>query len=90
MRCFHCAGPGLRINGNRRTATCNVNTHGVLLHGLWVVQAIQWQPKEPTEPSLHLARASLSRKHGFEAKTDKDPCFELSQEVYDFILLFSL
>lgn len=31
------AGPGLWIDGHRGAATCNVDTHGVLLHGVWSV-----------------------------------------------------
>lgn len=31
------AGPGLWIHGNRGAATCNVDTYGVLLHGVWLV-----------------------------------------------------
>ena len=75
--CVVSAGPGLWINGNRGAATCNVDTHGVLPHGVWVVQAVplQRQPEESTQPILHLPWTSLPRKHGFEAKTDKDPYF---------------
>lgn len=68
------AGPGLWIGGNGRAATCDAGTDGVFPHGLRVIQAIpvQWQPKEPPQPVLHLPRASLSRKHGLEAETHQD------------------
>lgn len=71
------AGPGLWIDGHRGAATCNVDTHGVLLHGVWSVQTVSFQrePQEPTQSIMHLPGASLPGKHGSEAKTNQDPCF---------------
>ncbi|KVH93948.1 Ndr [Cynara cardunculus var. scolymus] len=65
---------GLWINGDRRAATCNADTHGVFSNGVWTVQAepIHGQPEEPSESVLHSPGTSLSRKHGVEAKTDKN------------------
>lgn len=62
------------VDGDRGAASCHVDSHGVLSHGIWVVQAIdgQSESKKPLESVLHRSRASLTRKHGLEVKTDKN------------------
>lgn len=37
------AGSGLWLNGHRGAATCNADTDGVFLHGVWIVQALPVQ-----------------------------------------------
>lgn len=68
------AGTSLWINGDRRAATCNVDSYGVFPYGLWHVQAkpTQWQSPEPPKPIMHCSRASIPRKHGLEAETYQD------------------
>lgn len=62
------------VNGYRGAASCNVDTIGVLPHGIWLIQAfsVKCQPKKPLESILHCTRAAFTRKHGIEVETDKD------------------
>lgn len=40
LKLVDSAGPSLWFNGDRGTATCNADSFGVLLDGVWIVQAM--------------------------------------------------
>lgn len=62
------------IDGHRRAASCDADTIGIFFHGLWIISTcpIHWQPKKPIKSVMYLTRATFTRKHGFEAKADKN------------------
>lgn len=62
------------VTRNRGATACNAYTNGVLLHGIWPVQAdpARLQPAQPPEPILYITRAPVTREHGSEAKADQD------------------
>lgn len=70
----------MRLDGDGGAASRHVDTIGVFSHGIWLIQAIsvKCQPKESAESFMHCARASFTRKHGFEAETNKNSDFSRS------------
>ena len=58
----------------RGAASRHVDSHGVLSHGVRIVQAVdsQSQSEKPLESVLHCSRASVTGKHGVEVKTNKN------------------
>lgn len=77
-----CVGTSLRINGDRRTTSRNVNPNGIFPNGIRPIQTKQTSRESPrsAQPVLHFTRASLPGKHGIKAKTDKNPSFPISSE----------
>lgn len=72
IRCIS-RGAGKRVVGERRTATGDDNTNGILFDGIWPVSSYtERKSKKSFEPNPNLSGASLPWKHGVETQADKD------------------